>query len=221
MRAGRFALVAAAISALVVTTGCARQTRQGVTGLAQAQDQFFARMADKMQKDRQLLRVGLEEQLVSDRVRQQNLLEWQRDLDKAEIILQQRSGTVTGEERLLSMKLAEADLNAAARVAALRDIDTARRDAILDLYDKVAAAAAAVARNNRTILQYLDSGDATFALRTLDVPSLVQSTTLLRDAGGTLGVLKKESDEEQRKEAEALQKAIERARDVLIKVYAK
>ena len=80
---------------------------------------------------------------------------------------------------------------------------------------------AAVARNNRTILQYLDSGDATFALRTLDVPSLVQSTTLLRDAGGTLGVLKKESDEEQRKEAEALQKAIERARDVLIKVYAK
>ncbi len=221
MTARRLALVAAALATLAVTTGCGRHTRQGVTGLAQAQDQFFTRMADKMKKDRELLRVGLEEQLVSDRVRQQNLLEWQRDLDKAEIILQQRAGNVTGEERLLSMKLAEADLDAAARVAALRDIDTARRDALLALYDKVADAAAAVAKNNRTILQYLESGDATFALRTLDVPSLVQSTTLLREAGGTLGVLKKESDEGQRKEAESLQKAIERARDVLIKVYAK
>jgi hypothetical protein len=216
---GRRAAVAMAlIAGLAVTTGCARQS---VTGLAQAQDQFFNRMTEKMKTNRELLRVGLEEQLISDRVRQQNLLEWQRDLDKAEIILQQRSGTVTGEERLLSMKLAEADLNAVARVAALRDIDTARRDAILALYDKVAAAAAAVATNNRTILQYLDSGDAKFALRSLDVPSLVQSTTLLREAGGTLGVLKKESDEEQRKEAESLQKAIDRARDVLIKVYAK
>jgi hypothetical protein len=214
----RLAAVAVLTCALAFMTGCARQ---GVTALAQAQDEFFNRMVDRMKTNRDLLRVGLEEQLVSDRVRQQNLLEWQRDLDKAEIILQQRSGDVTGEERLLSMKLAEADLNAVGRVAALRDIDTARRDAILALYDKVASAAAAVARNNKTILHYVEGRDATFALRSLDVSSLVQSTTALREAGSTLGVLKKQSDEEERKQAEALQKAIERARDVLIKVYAK
>jgi hypothetical protein len=204
---------------LGLTTGCA--SRQGVSALARTQDEFFTRMADRMKTNRDLLRVGLEEQLASDRVRQQNLLEWQRDLEKAEVILQQRSGDVTGEERLLSMKLAEADLNAVARLNALRGIDTARRDAILALYDKVAAAAAAVAQNNKTILQYVDSRDAAFALRSLDVTSLVQSTTLLREAGSTLGVVKRQSEEEERKQAESLQKAIERARDVLIKVYAK
>jgi len=206
------------VACLIAAAGCARH---GVTGLAQIQDDFYTKLATKMKADRDLLQTALDEELAVDRTRQANLVQWQRDLAKAEIILQQRTGDVKGQERLLAMKLAESDLNTLSQVAAVQTIGTAQRDAILDLYDKVKDGAEAVAKNNRTILQYLESSDARFAVRSLDVSSLVHGVSALRDAAAALGVVQKLSDEEAKKRSDALQRSIERARDVLVKVFAK
>lgn len=206
------------VACLISAAGCARH---GVTGLAQIQDSFYSKLATKMTADRELLKTALDEELAVDRARQANLVQWQRDLAKAEIILQQRTGDVKGQERLLAMKMAESDLSTLSQVAAVQTIGAAQRDAILNLYDKVKDAADAVAKNNRTILQYVESSDARFAVRSLDVSSLVRGVSALREAAAALGVVQKLSDEEAKKRSEGLQRSIERARDVLVKVFAK
>jgi hypothetical protein len=205
---------------LVALSGCAL-SRSGLTGLSQAQRDYYAALGKTLKDNRQTLDSGLTLQLSADRTRQRNILEWERDLQKAEVILEQRSKEVTGRQHLLELKLAELDLAAVDRVAAIQTIDEARKQTILKLYDKVIEGVAAVEKNNTTILTYLDGNDAKFLLRSLDLDGIFRVLGAIQQLQGELNQTNKQAQEEQQKQADDVRQAVQRARDLLIKVYAK
>ena len=205
--------------AMLFTTGCGIH-RGNVTALSQEQKQYYKTLADTLKKNRHTLAIALEEQLTVDRTRQQNLLNWQRDLEKAEVLLQ-RDPNVTGADRLLHMKLAELDLESVDRVAALRKIDESREQAILHLYDQVIATLESLQKNNTTLVNYLDSKDAVYALKSLDAEGMFRAAAAIRQGSEELGYISKASDEEVKKQREQAQQAIERVRTLLIKVFQK
>ena len=201
------------------TTGCGIH-RGNVTALSQEQQQYYKTLDDTLKKKRQTLAIALEEQLAVDRTRQQNLLNWQRDLEKAEVLLQ-RDPNVTGADRLLHMKLAELDIASVDRAAALRKIDEARAQAILHLYDQVIATLETFQKNNTTLVNYLDTKDAAYALKSLDVEGMFRAAAAIRQGSEELGYITKASDEEAKKQREEAQQAIEKVRVLLIKVFRK
>jgi hypothetical protein len=194
--------------------------RQGVTDLSRDQQAYFSALQQTLVANRPLLEAGLQAQLDADRVRQRNLLMWERDLRKAEVLLQRNPG-IGGDERLLSMKLAEVDLADVAQMTALEGIDASRQRTLLALYDKVRQAVEALEKNNAIILKYLESRDAVFALRSLDLDGIFRLVADLRAVEGEMARLDASAQEQQRRQDERLQAAIERARDLLIKVYAR
>jgi hypothetical protein len=210
------ALFAVALAAL---SGCA--SRSGLTGLSQAQRDYYAALGKTLKENRQTLDSGLTLQLSADRTRELNILEWERDLQKAEVILEQRSKEVTGRQRLLELKLAELDLAAVDRVAAIQATDEARKQTILKLYDKIIEGVSAVEKNNATILAYLDSNDTKFLLRSLDLDGIFRVIGAVQQLQGELNQTSKQAQEEQQKQADDIRQAVQRARDLLIKVYAK
>jgi hypothetical protein len=205
--------------AMFYTTGCAIH-RGNVTALSQEQQQYYKTLDDTLKKQRQTLAIALEEQLTVDRTRQQNLLDWQRDLEKAEVLLQ-RDPNVTGADRLLHMKLAELDLESVDRVAALRKIDESREQAILHLYDQVIVTLESLQKNSTTLVNYLDSKDAVYALKSLDVEGMFRAAAAIRQGSEELGYITKASDEEAKTQREQAQQAIEKVRALLIKVFQK
>jgi len=208
------------VVALVALSGCAL-SRSGLTGLSQAQGDYYAALGKTLTENRQTLDSGLTLQLEADRTREHNILEWERDLQKAEVILEQRSKKVTGRQHLLELKLAELDLAAVDRVAALQTIDEARKQTILKLYDKIVEGVAAVEKNNVTILNYLDSNDAKLLLHSLDLEGIFRVIGAVQQLQSELNQTTKEAQEEQQEQTAEIRQAVQRARDLLIKVYAK
>jgi hypothetical protein len=208
------------VTAVASLSGCAL-ARKGATGLGQAQGTYYADLRSALQQNRQTLDSGLIIQLAADRSRQRNILQWERDLQHAEVILEQRASDVTGEQRLLELKLAELDLAAVGEVQALQGIDEARKQAILKLYDKVVQAVGALEKNNATILAYLESSDSKFFLRSLDIEAIFRIVGDIQQVRNDLAHTNKQAQEEQKKHTESARQAVERARDLLIKVYTK
>lgn len=204
--------------ALGLTPACV-STRQGITDLSRDQQAYFSALKQTLVANRPLFEAGLQAQLDADRVRQRNLLMWERDLRKAEVLLQ-RNPSISRDERLLSMKLAEVDLADVARVTALEGIDESRQKGLLALYDKVWKAVEALEKNNAVLLKYLESRDAVFALRSLDVDGIFRLVADLRAVEGEMARVDARAQEQQKKQDERIQAAIDRARDLLIKVYA-
>lgn len=205
---------------LFALSGCAL-SRSGLTGLSQQQRDYYAGLGKALKENRQKLDSGLTLQLSADRTRERNILEWQRDLQKAEVILEQRSKEVTGRQHLLELKLAELDLAAVDRVAALQTIDETRKQTILKLYDKIVEGVAALEKNNATILNYLESNDAKLLLRSLDLDGIFRVILAVQQLQSEVNQTSKEAQEEQRKQTEEVRQAVQRARDLLIKVYTK
>jgi hypothetical protein len=195
-------------------------TRQGVTDLSRDQQAYFSALKHTLTENRQLFEAGLRAQLEADRVRQWDLLMWERGLKKAEVLLQS-DPTVSGDERLLSMKLAELDLADVARLAALEGIEESRQKALVALYDKVQKAVEALEKNNAVLLKYLESKDAVFALRSLDVDGVFRLVADLRAVEGEMARVDARAREQQKKVDERLQASIDRARDLLIRIYAR
>jgi hypothetical protein len=208
------------VLAVASLSGCAL-SRRGVTGLSKAEGTYYTDLRTYLQRNRQTLDSGLTLQLAADRARQRNILDWQRDLQHAEVILEQRTPDVTGEQRLLEFKLAELDLAAVGNVQALQGIDEARKQAILELYDNIVKAVAALEKNNTTILAYLESNDASFLLRSLDIDGIFRVVGDIQQARAELAHTDAQAQAQQQKQIESAQQAVERARDLLIKVYSK
>ncbi len=205
----------ALMGTLLLGNGCAFN-RANVAALSQEQDAYYSKLGKTLRENRDKLKLGLSEQLKADLVRQRNLLTWERDLDKAEILLQVDANT-TGNRRLLLLKSAESDLASLSQVQALQDIDRARLQALMDLYDSVINAVDALQKNNSVVTKYLGSRNAEFALRSLDVQGVVTTISNLRDVRDQLKGVAARSAQEKIKEDERLQKDIGRAREVFIK----
>ncbi len=195
-------------------------TRQGVTDLSREQQAYFSALKHTLTENRPLFDAGLRAQLEADRVRQWDLLMWERDLRKAEVLLQS-DPSVSGDVRLLSMKLAEVDLADVARLAALEGIEESRQKALVALYDKVQKAVEALEKNNTVLLKYLESRDAVFVLRSFDIDGTFRLVSDLRAVEAQMARVDARAQEQQRKLDERLQAAIDRARDLLIEIYAR
>lgn len=215
MKTGKWMMLVSSM-ALLLTTGCT-MNRANVMGLSQEQQTYYSKLGSMLQKNRPILELSLTEQLKADRVRELNLMNWRRDLQKAEVLLQV-DANVTGNQKLLSMTLAELNLEAVGDLSK-NTIDQSRKEAILKLYDKLSEAVTLLERNNDTILKYVGSNDANFALRSLDVEGIVRMVSTIRSLQEELEQIEKRSEEQQKKESEQIRKLIERAQDLLIKAF--
>lgn len=202
----------------LLTVGCAGK-RNNVKALSQEQQTYYSTLDSLLEGNHFVLKLGLEQQLKSDLARKLELMNWERDLRKAEVLLQV-DADVTGNRKLLLMKLAELNLEEANRLTTMQ-IDRSRRDAILNLYNELRAAVATLRMNNDVLVEYLGSGDKMFVLRSLDVEGIARVISVIRSAQEELAQIEKRSDEERQKENERIQKSIERARDLLIIAFEK
>jgi len=215
---GRPRIAGLLVVAALCSAACAGP-RANVTALAEQQQAYYADLESMLRGQRRLLQDGLELQVEYLERRRDNLANWDRDLRKAEVLLAV-DADVTGNQRLLSYKLAEMDL-AAAAITDARSAEAARVGAILSLYDQLIRASAELQSNSDALIEYLGSGDDEFALRTLDVDGVVRSIAAIRDTSEQLGRIEARSDEERAREQERVQRSIERARDLLLDVLAK
>jgi hypothetical protein len=85
-----------------------------------------------LKTNRNTLELGLEEQLKADLNRQREVLRWELDLAKAEVLLKANKAS-SNDIRLLLMKTAEADLSRLNSFLALSSIDKNRVQAVLGL----------------------------------------------------------------------------------------
>jgi len=216
MKTGKCVMLAVSLS-LLLTTGCAMK-RANITALSQEQQSYYSKLGNMLKANRSKLENGLNEQLKADRVRALNLMNWQCDLQKAEVLLQVDADDVTGNQKLLSMMLAELNLEAVDSLS-MNTIDQSREEAILKLYDRLSEAVALLEKNNDTILKYIGSSDKKFALRSIDVEGIVRIVSAIRGLQEELGKIGERSEEEQKKESERIRRSIERAQDLLIKVF--
>jgi len=212
-------LVTLLLTCLTLGSGCAFK-RANVAALSQKQGVFYAELGNTLRTNRPRLQLGLTEQLKSDLVRQRNLLAWERDLTKAEILLQVDANT-TGNQRLLLMKTTESDLGSLKQVQALGDIDNSRLEALMNLEDAVITAVDALEKNNRVITNYLSAGKAGFAVRSLDVQGVVTAISMLRDMRDQLKGVETRTTQQKTEQNQRLQNDISRARDVVLKVLKK
>ena len=204
------------LALLVPLVGCA--TREGILAVNQDQLEYYGKLRELLEAERAKLAAGLELQLSADRERQLKLLQWERDLTRAEVILSTPQNPA-GAQRLLHMKMAELDLVNTRRMREFDDIDTARLKAIMDQYDNLIRAVKAIEKNTNTISTYLATDDKTFALRSLDVDSLAYAITAIQQTREELGHIEKRTDEERTEESKRVRESIERAKDLIIKVY--
>ena len=197
--------------------GCAAN-RAGVTELSKEQNSYYEKLDKQLEAGRASLRAGLNAQLNANNQRRTELVNWSRDLERAEVLLQVNSD-VTGNRRLLSYQLAQLDLQ---RVDALsiRDETSAQHiSAIMNLYDGVQAAVARLQENNATITKYLGSGDSSFVVQSIDIDGIVAAVAGIQSTREQLGIIKARTEEERQAEREQVQKSVDRARNTLLRVF--
>lgn len=211
-------IISIIVVSLSLTTGCA-MNRSNVTALSKKQDEYYSNLINLLEENKDDMEISLKDQLKADKKRELDLLAWERDLKKAEVLLQV-DANVTGNQRLLSMKLAEINLEEVINLSNTQ-INEARKETILKLYQKLIDALKTLKENNDIIVKYLSSSNAEFVLRSFDIDSIVMTVSAIRSVQEELGQIEKRTEEERKKESERIQKAIERSRDVLIKVYKK
>jgi hypothetical protein len=212
-------LLILSLSCLGLVSGCAFK-RGNVAALSREQSDYYTKLGTTLRTNRARLQLGLTEQLKADLVRQRNLLAWERDLAKAEILLQVDAKT-TGNQRLLLMKTAESDLGSLKQVQALNDIDSSRLQALMNLDNAVINAVDALEKNNRVMTNYLNAGKVTFALRSLDVQGVVTAVSTLHDMRDQLKGVEARTTQQKAEQGQRLQNDVNRARDVVLKVLEK
>ncbi len=210
-------LIVPAVLLVLSVQGCAFN-RANVSDLVDQQQSYYSDLRTLLQDQRNLLEQGLKQKVKTSEERRQSLADWALDLQKAEVLLQV-DANVTGNKRLLSYKLAEIDL-AAAENAVRNRVDAEQAAALVALYDELISAVGALERNSAVLAEYFKASDSEFALRNLDTDGIVRAVAGIREVQETLGRIEERSDEVKQAESEKIEKSIERARDVLLKVFA-
>jgi hypothetical protein len=194
--------------------------RTNVAALQDTERVYYAKLGDTLRAQREEFKEGLTAQLAADQSRRRKMLEWERNLAKAEVLLQV-PGKADEKQELLLLKLAEMDLAAGADYHKLDDIDHERLDAILRLYDQVIEASKALLKNDAAIAGYLKSPNATFAAESVDVPAIVRIASAVRTLDDQLKGLAARSDEQRKKDDAKLQKQLEQAQGIIVKALTK
>lgn len=203
------------VTLVLACSGCGASIKK----LSEEQDKYYTKLEESLNANQALLRASMETQLVAHRERERTLAEWTRKLQKADVLLQQDE-TVTGQQRLLSWKLAELDLAVERNEHAMEQVDGDRLKAILDLYGKILEATQALKKNSKAVTAYLGGG-LDSAVASLDIGAVVSAISGIRQVQENLGKIEGRSEEERKKESDRIQKGLERAQDLLGKVLKK
>lgn len=188
--------------------------RANVLTLSEQQKAYYADLTSMLKKNRSLLKTGLEAQISANQTSRLNLMNWERDLQKGEVLLQVDSN-VTGNQRLLAEKLAQLNLDLVAHFQNTQTTEVQVK-AILELYDALIEVVEVVQKNNDIIIQYLATDDKQFALRSLDIAGIVGAISGIRDIQETLSDIQERSKEQRESERQRIQASMERARGVLL-----
>ncbi len=206
-----------ALAAAIALGGCALN-RAGVTALSENQQAYYKKLDATLTAGRPALQQGLHVQLDTNTKRRLQLNTWQHDLERAEILLQV-DADVTGNKRLLSLQLAQLNLQRVDSVTARDETSAEQVAAILSLYDRVQKAVIELQKNNKIITDYLGSGDKQFVLRSLDVNGIVAALAGIQGVREQLRDIEARTEEEMAQDREQIQKSVERAREVLLRVF--
>lgn len=192
--------------------------RAGVADLARRQEEYYGELEQMLRSRRHLLEEALDWHRRVHAERRATLLDWERDLRRAEVLL--RTGSdVTANLRLLSLQLAHLNLEEIER-SPWDDLDRRRAAALLEVYDEMVEGLAALRENNAVLLGYLVSSDAELALRSLDVASLVRTVVAIRRSRRELGTIEEEDEAERAKEVDRLERSMERVREILLSAFS-
>lgn len=199
-----------------LVTGCAFQ-RTDITALSQQQQTYYSELEELMEQNRLYLKEGLEVQAETSRIRRQHLANWELSVRKAEVLLA-ADRSVKNSQQLLAIVLADIELDEKTTRASTVTDEEAQQ--MLMLYDGIRGHVAVLKNNNETIIEYLASKDKEFAVRSLDLGSINTAISGVREVQEQLGQIEKRSDEAKKTERERIEKSIDRAQDILLKVFS-
>jgi hypothetical protein len=202
-----------------VTAGCTLG-RVNVDALSNDQDKYYSNLEALLKAHRIVLAAGLDTQKTANAERRFNLLQWQRDQTRTEILLSVANLT-SDKGPLLLLKLAELDVADSKSSSASADLDQAKIDAILKAYDAIISSVQSAKKNNKAVLGYLGSGDAKFALQSFDIDAMVRADSLRRDAQAILNGVQQRTDAVRAADEQQTRDKLARARDALIKAFGK
>lgn len=214
MKSGRLTIREIAIGFLILSLcGCGKAS---IVALSQEQDAYYAKLSSTLESQRELFDSAIDTQLQADESRRRQILEWNRSLSKADVLLQ--SGKTKGRERLLLSKTAELDIASQQDFLKLSEAERVRGQALKDLYGALIDATLAAQKNNTQITDYLTSGTASFALQSLDAGGVSLAVSTLQARLDQLKSATAKTADQRKQDQETLQKQIDETRNVLIKV---
>ena len=186
-----------------------------MTELTKEQQNYYKQLETTLTEQRAPLQLGLENEIEADLQRRRDLVEWERGLLKAEILLRVDSN-VALNKRLLMVTMAQTQLGTLDHVSTLQSIDRRRVESLLALYDAILAATKKLEENSKVISEYLGSRDSKFALRSVDTAALAATAGAVRFTIQVAEGLTAEAAAERMKEQERWQQDLDRARKLLV-----
>ena len=220
----RICTIVGAIALLLPVAGCQNGfgsfKRTGVGGLQSSQKKYYQKLKTTLEQHKAEFKAGLTAQLAADQERRRKLLTWQRDMAKAEVLLQV-PGTAKEKQELLLMKLTELDAASSADYHKLDNIDRDRLATMVALYDRVIEATDKLLANDAAIAQYLQSPNSRFIAESADIAAAVRVASAVRTLNDQLRGVAARSAEQRKKDDERLQKQLERAQQVIVNALSK
>ncbi len=206
----RWVLVGIFLSGLC---GC---DRASVAALNHEQDAYYGRLSSTLENQRDLFDSAIDAQLQADESRRRKILEWNRSLSKADVLLQ--AGKTKGRESLLLRKTAELDIASQQDFLNLSESERARGQALKDLYAALQKATLAAQKNNQALTGYLSSGSSSFVLQSLDAGGVSIAVSTIQARVNQLKGATEKTAAQRKEDQGKLQKQIDDTRNLLVKV---
>lgn len=185
--------------------------------LSDEQDQYYNKLAKVLADQKALFGAAIDTQLQADESRRRQVLKWNRDLLKADALLQSSDKT-KGTQELLLRKAAQLDIASQQEFLNLSEAERARGQALKDLYAALEKATLDAQKNNAHITNYLANGEVSFALQSLDAGGASLAVSTIQVRVDQLNGASEKTAAQRNADKENLQKQIEETRDVLVKI---
>jgi hypothetical protein len=191
--------------------------RAAISALSKEQDRYYASLSDLFEKQKDEFDAAIDSQLQADAARRRQVLEWNRDLAKADVLLQS-GATPKGKKELLFTKTAELDIEYQKQFATLDEVERERAKALKDLYAALEQATLAAQKNNHALTSYLAEGSTEFALQSFDAAGAAAAASTVEARVGQLRGAAEKTAQARKAEQEKTQQQIDNVRNVLVKV---
>lgn len=217
MKSGKW-MIAALCLTLILMAGCA-SNKSSIEKLTNEQDEYYKNLKGLLSKNASTMELALNVQLDADNKRQLAINEWERNIRKADILLQV-GDTASGNQKLLSMELANIDLSSE-NINSINQIEQNQKKHISDLYNNLNEIVDQVEKNNDIILKYLSSNKIKFIMQSIDTVKIASLIADVKSLGGKIDKIEEIKDKIRERKTERTEKRKEETKDVIIKALIK